>query len=206
MTTIQFITESIEKMQQLQVPAKIEIGTFKVDSTGSLHNWAGRRGEYRNSVIKFRLNFRPDHIQALLNLGVQIDFSTVKMSGISESAKRFKEGREAIKQGRYAPYYYMGDPANNQTGVIENWLDADASCSPSTLRDLDKICRDNHRNQVSIHNDHQLRAAGWKFKIKYPRSIEIESQYKNPKAIRKTAHGKPANTLHPIQKRLLNIF
>lgn len=205
MKTIQFITESIEKMQQLQIPAKIEIGSFLVNSTGSLINWAGRQGEYNHSVIKFRLNFRPDHIQKLIDMGVNIDFASVKMAGISETAKRYKAGREAIRQGRYAPYYYMGDPANAQTGVIENWLIADASCSPSTLNELDKFCRDNHRDEVSISNDTQLGWAGWKFKTKYPSCVEIESQYKNPKAIRRTAHGKPASQLLPIQKRLLKI-
>ena len=202
MKTIQFITESIEKMRQLQVPAQIEIGTFKVDSNGSLINWAGRNGEYNYSTIKFKICFRPDHIQTLRNLGVKIDFESVKMSGLSENAKRFKAGREAIKQGRYANYYYMGDPANRKTGLIENWLDAYANCSPNTLKDLDKYCRENHRNQISIDNDHQLRAAGWKFRVKFSSFVEIESQYKNPKAIRKTAHGKPESQLLPIQKRL----
>lgn len=205
MKTIQFITESIQRMKELQIPANIEIGTFKIDSTGSLINWAGKQGEYKYSFIKFRLNFRPDHIQTLLNMGVRIDFDSVVMAGISENAKRFKAGREAIKQGRYAPYYYMGDPANKQTGVIENWLYANASCSPSVLAELDKYCRDNHRGEISISNDTQLGWAGWKFKTKYSSQITIESQYFNPKKIRRNAINKPANKLQPVEKRLLKL-
>lgn len=206
MNTITFISNSIKEMQKLQVPATITIGTITVESRGCLHNWAGRNGNYESSSIKFRLNFRPDHIQNLLDMGVTIDFNTVKMSGLSENAKRFKAGRAAIKQGRYAPYYYMGNPDNAITGVIENWLDADATCSPSTLDALDKFCRDNHRNEIAIHNDTVLSGSGWKFKPHYQSNIDISSQYFNIKAIRKTAIGKPACKLLPIQKRVLNLF
>lgn len=201
MNTIQFIIASIEKMNALQIPAQIEVGTFKVSG-----NWAGRYNYSQIKFkIKFRLNFRPDHIQKLIELGVTIDFPSVVMADLSPKAKRFKAGRDAIRQGRYAPYYYEGDPANRQTGVIENWLNADASCNSLTLSALDNFCRDNHHNEIAIHNDTSLKGCGWRFKIKYPSGIAIESQYKNIKAIRKTAIGTPANKLLPIQKRVIKL-
>jgi hypothetical protein len=205
MKTIQFITESINLMQKLQLPAKIEIGTFSVNSKGSLINWAGSTGQFNYAHISFQLKFRPDHIQSLLNYGVKIDFNSVKMADLSKGAKRYKEGRAAINQGRYAPYYYMGDPENKQTGVIENWLIANASCDPETLAILDSYSRDNNRNELAIHNDTVLRENGWSFKTKYSNHIEIESQYFNIKSIRKNAHGKPYQKLQPIEKRVLKI-
>lgn len=191
-------------MKKLQIPAQIKIGTFAVSSTGSLINWAGRQGEFNEAKIYFQLRFRPDHIQSLLDMGIKINFDTAKMADLSEKAKRYKAGREAIKQGRYAPYYYMGDPNNAQTGVIENWLIADASCEPCALEHLNRFCRDNHRNEIAIHNDTFLKENGWKFKTKYPSYVDIETQYKDIKAMRRTAGGKPAAKLLPIQKRVLN--
>lgn len=205
MKTIQFISESIDKMQQLQIPANIQIGTFKVESTGCLINWCGKQGEYNRSKITFTLNFRPDHIQTLMDMGVKIEFNSAVMSGLGTKSKRFKSGREAIKQGRYAPYYYMGDPNNAQTGVIENWLNADASCDINVLKQLDKICRDNHRDEISIHNNTVLSGAGWKIKEHYCRTISIESQYFNIKAIRRNANGKKYESFLPIHKRVLNL-
>jgi hypothetical protein len=203
MKTINFIRDSIQKMNELQIPAEINIGSFKVESRGSLVNWAGRQGEYRSSVIYFRLQFRPDHIQFLFKLGVKIDLQNCKMAGLSPKSLRFKSGREAIKQGKYAPYYYQGNPENNQTGVIENWLETQATCEPYVLDKLDKICRDNHRDEVSIHNDTVLINAGFIQKIKYSRFISIESQYSNIKALRRNANGK--KYLLPIHKRVLKM-
>lgn len=205
MKTIQFISDAVESMKKVQIPANIEIGTFKVNSKGSLNNWAGNVGTFQSCNISFNLNFRPDHIQNLLDMGIKIDFNTVVMAGISENCLRFKKGREAIKQGRYAPYFYMGNPENKQTGVVENWLNANASCSIEVLKKLDAICRDNHRGEIAINNDTCLKNANWKFKQKYSSQIEIESQYKNIKAIRKNTIGKPAYKLQPIEKRVLKI-
>src|ERR1035437_8429863 len=127
MRTINFIEKTAATMLELQIPANVEIGSFKLTSTGSLHNWAGRSGEFNFCEIIFRIQFRPDHIQHLMLMGVKIDLNHCVMAELSPKALRFKQGREAIKQGRYAPYYYMGNPENAQTGVIENWLSADAS-------------------------------------------------------------------------------
>lgn len=206
MKTIQFISESIDKMQKLQIPANIQIGTFEVKSTGSLINWAGRSGEYNESEITFKLVFRPDHIQTLIGMGVKIDLDKCAMSNLSATAKRFKAGREAIRQGRYAPYYYQGDPANQQTGVIENWLETKVKCSIDGLKNLDKFCRDNHRNEIAIHNDTILAVNGWFFKAKYPKESPIESQYFNAKKIRINAQGKKCNQLQPIEKRVLKLI
>ena len=205
MKTIQLIIETISKMKEIGIPADMTIGTFKVKSNGSLINWAGWGGKYEGSVITFQIQIRPSHIQTLLNMGVKLNLESAVMAGLSEKALRFKKGREAIKQGDYAPYYYMGNPNNQQTGVIENWLNMEASCSPETLAKLDKYCRDNHRNQLAIHNNTILKNAGWKFKTKYSNVVEIESQYTNIKAIRRTGQGKPASQLLPIQKRVLKL-
>lgn len=204
MKTIQLISDCIERMTVINLPATIEIGSFKVTSKGHLHNWAGTKGEYAGSTISFNIEFRPDHIQHLLDIGVNINFDSVVMANLSSKALRFKNGREAIKQGRYAPYYYMGNPENRQTGVIENWLIASANCSLSTLKTLDRYCRDNHRDQISIDNDHNLVAAGWKKKEKYATGISILS--KNvAKNIRRNVANKKKNldNLLPIEKRAL---
>lgn len=161
MKTINFLSQSLKLAKQIGTPANISVGTFKIDCTGSLHFWAGRQGTFDNYSLKFQLQFRPDHIQMLINLGVKINLKSAKMSGLSEKALRFKSGRDAIKQGKYAPYYYMGNPDNNVTGMIDNWLLADASCNIETLEKLNAICRDNHLHHIAIHNDTVLRAAGF---------------------------------------------
>lgn len=206
MKSIEFITATVAKMQEIGIPANIEIGTFKVSSNGSLFNWAGNMGKFEGAMVSFRLEFKPSHIQHLLDMGVKIDFQSVVMANLSPKALRFKSGREAIKQGDYAPYYYEGNPANQQTGVVENWLWADATCTPGVLAQLDKYCRDNHRDQVAMHNNTVLAGAGWQFKVKYSSHVPIESQYKNIKAIRNTQKGKKANQLLPIQKRVLKLI
>jgi hypothetical protein len=205
MKTIKFIEESIKLMQLLQLPADIKIGTFTIKSTGSLVNWAGKSGEFTHSEIKFTLIFRPDHIEGLKKMGVKIDLKNCKMNNLSPTALRFKSGREAIKQGRYAPYYYEGNPNNAITGVMENWIDAPASCSLSTLLVLDDFCRENHRNELALHNDTVLATNGWRSKTKYSQSIPIESQYHNIKAIRINAHAKKYENLLPIEKRVLKM-
>lgn len=205
MKTIQLITKTVANMKEIGIPADMTIGTFNLTSIGSLYNWAGRCGEYHTSVVNFEIQFKPSHIQTLKDMGVVIFLNTAVMSDLSPTALRFKSGREAIKQGDYAPYYYMGNPDNQQTAVIENWLNAKAQCSPEVLTKLDAYCRDNHMNHLAIHNNTILRNAGWIFKTKYPSGIAIESQYKNIKAIRITAQGKKASALLPIQKRVLNL-
>lgn len=205
MKTIQLITKTVANMKEIGIPADMTIGTFKLTSNGSLYKWAGKCGEYRTTVIEFELHFKPSHIQTLKNMGVKILFNTVVMAGLSDQALRFKSGKEAIKQGDYAPYYYMGNPLNKQTAVVENWLNATARCLPQVLAELDKYCRENHMHHVAIHNNTILANAGWKIKTKYPSVVTVESQYKDIKAIRKTAQGKPASVLLPIQKIVLNL-
>lgn len=117
MKTIQLIAKTVANMKEIGIPADITIGTFKLASNGSLYNWAGKCGEYRTSIVTFELQFKPSHIQTLKNMGVKIVYDTAVMAGLSDKALRFKSGREAIKQGDYAPYYYKGNPGNNQTGV-----------------------------------------------------------------------------------------
>lgn len=204
MKTIQLISACIENMTAINLPATIEIGSFRVASRGHLNNWAGTVGEYLGSTISFNIKFRPDHIQHLLDIGVKINLESAVMADLSEKALRFKSGREAIKQGRYAPYYYMGNPDNRQTGVIENWLLTTASCSLSTLKTLDRYCRDNHRGEIAIDNYHNLVAVGWKKKERYAIGVSIMSKIV-AKAIRKNVANKKKNidTLLPIEKRAL---
>lgn len=207
MKTIELIKSMIEQMEKLQIPANLNIGTFEVEGKGTLHNSWGNEGQYIRSDIKFILRFKPSHIQHLLELKVKINLNEAVMADLSPNAKRFKKGREAIKQGNYAPYYYMGDPENYQTGVIDNWLDAPASCDLPTLLRLNEYCRENHRDKLCLHNDTVLKNAGWNLdKIKYNKEIPIESQYFNIRAIRIHTQGKKANTLQPIEKRVLNMY
>lgn len=204
MKTIQLISEVIERMRAINLPATIEVGSFKVASHGHLINWGGTQGAYISSTISFDISFRPDHIQHLLDMGVKINLKDVAMAGLSPKALRFKSGREAIKQGRYAPYYYMGNPNNAQTGVVENWLLAAATCSISTLQTLDRYCRDNHRDKIVIDNDHNLVAAGWKKKEKYSTGFSILSKPVAESIRRNVANKKrKATNLLPIEKRAL---
>ena len=138
-------------------------------------------------------------------MGLSISFESAKMAGLSENSLRFKHGREAIKQGDFAPYFYKGDPKNEQTGVIDNWLNFEAKCTTDVLAKLDKYCRDNHLAYISITNNSNLKQIGWPFKNKYASTITIESQYKNITAIRRTTIGKKSNRLLPIQKRVLGL-
>lgn len=203
MKTIQFILDSITRMEQLNIPANIEIGTFKVASKGSLINWAGKTGHYDSSVISFQLRFRPDHIQYLLDMGIKMDLNNAVMADLSDKALRFKKGRAAIDQGRYAPYYYKGDPNNHQTGVVENWLTAPATCSAAAIKCLDKYCRDNHRDEVAIDNDHNIQAAGWNKKATYSTYPMMLMSPPVAKAIRKNVADKNKKTLLPIEQRAI---
>ncbi len=207
MKTIQLISSFVSKMKEINLPANIEIGSFKVNSKGSLSNWFGRTGEFEGCNISFRLNFLTIHIQKLKEMGVKIDLNEVKMSNLSEKALRYKKGRDAIKQGRYAPYYYMGNPENNQTGIIENWLETSATCSLSTLENLDKFCRENHRNELAIHNTTVLTTNGWKIKEHFSSKIKESDLFFNVKSFRKNIADKKKKSfeLLPIEKRALNI-
>lgn len=199
MKTIKFLADSIQLMKDNGTPAQITVGTFIISSKGSLHFWAGKTGTFDRYTISFQIQFRPDHIQRLIDLGVRIDFDSVLMADLSPTAKRFKAGREAIKQGRYAPYYYMGDPSKGQTGVVENWLTANATCDISTLIQLDNVCRDNHLHHVAIHNDY---VTGWgKKRIELPQP-KPSSFYK---AVRKNIANKKKKEadLLPVERLAL---
>ena len=82
MKTIKFLADSTKLMIENGTPENISVGTFKIESSGSLHFWAGRTGTFDNYRLSFQIQFRPDHIQHLLDLGVEIDFNSVQMSGI----------------------------------------------------------------------------------------------------------------------------
>jgi hypothetical protein len=191
MKTIKFLADSINFMKANGTPANITVGTFKIESRGSLHFWAGQTGTFETCSLSFEIEFRPDHIQKLIDMGVKIDFNTIK-SSMSAGSPYFKTGRDAIKQGRY--YSRTG-------GVAENWLIASAKCGLDTLLKLDAFCRDNHLHHISIHND---TCTGWN-KAKYP-YIEPKKSlfYKN---VRKNlaAKSKKYADLLPIEKLALSI-
>jgi len=191
-------------MTTIQTLINVAAATYgsKLNSTHVIGTFSMRCQPEREATVNFTIMFRPDHIQTLLESGVYIDLDNCKMADLSEKALRFKKGREAIKQGRYAPYYYMGDPSKQQTGVIENWLIADARCTLKALASIAKFARLSLPNVYAVDNNHRIGVDGWKFKTKYPSHIDIESQYSNIKAIRRTCHKKPANSLLPIQKRV----
>lgn len=209
MKTIKFIIEAIKLSKTIGTPANIEVGTFKVVSIGSLHHSMGRTGTCDSHKIFFELEFNPTHIQRLLDIGVKIDFNSVKMANISEKSLRFKSGKEAIKQGRYAPYYYMGNPKNTQTGVVENTLHANASCTVDILASIKDYCRCNHLHHVSIDNYFELAKYGW---VPVERIIAPSKADVNitafGKMIRKNVTDKRKNTftggLLPIEKRAMN--
>lgn len=191
MKTIKFLAETINLMKENGTPAQIKVGTFEIKSTGGLHFWAGNTGTFDNYILTFEIEFRPDHIQRLLDLGVKIDFSTVRRS-IGTGSPFYKTGREAIKEGRY--YQRTG-------AVAENWLLATGSSSIATLINLDAVCRDNHLHHISIHND---TCTGWT-KKRYALPAPGKSLfYKN---IRKNiaAKSKKYADLLPIEKLALNI-
>lgn len=207
MKTIQLIEACIDNMKAINLPADIQIGSFKVTSSGHLINWAGTCGQYEGSQISFNIKFRTDHIQHLLDIGVKINLNEAVMADLSPKALRFKSGRDAIKQGRYAPYYYQGNPDNPQTGVIENWLIAPARCSLATLQMLDRYCRDNHRDKIAIDNDTCLAAQGWPKKARYTQAPSICLMSKAvAKSIRKNVADKKKNlsTLHPVERRAID--
>lgn len=205
MKTIDLITQTADLMKKIGIPAEMTIGSFKLTGYGHLANWAGRQGQLNYMSVQFTIRIKPSHIQGLKLMNVKLDLDKAIMADLSPSAKRFKSGMSAIKQGDYAPFYYMGDPANHQTGAVDNWLDIPAECDVQTLSELDKFCRDNYRDVLAFNNYTALKNAGWKFKNHYSMQVEIETQYKNIKAIRRTTQGVAENKLLPIQKRVLNL-
>jgi hypothetical protein len=187
MKTIFFITQTIELAKHSNVAATVETGTFKFYT--------------KSNAINFKIIFRPDHIQTLIDLGVIIDFEKSKMIGLSEKSKRFKSGRDCIKQGRYAPYYYMGNPDNPKTGVIENWIEAPATSSIETLNKLNFICRDNHLTKIAIHNDTVLRKNGFLVsKPVYKTPNHIATQIDRINLIRKMVRKRKMQVVTEYQK------
>lgn len=190
MKTIKFLADAISLMKTNGTPANITVGSFEIKSKGSLHFWAGKTGTFDNYTLSFDLEFRPDHIQHLLNMGVVINFNTV-VSSMSAGSPYYKTGRDAIKQGRY--YTRTG-------GVAENWLKASAQCNIATLLQLDSVCRDNHLNEIAIHND---TCTGWakkRFYVEPKKSIFYKNVRKNI-----TAKSKKYTDLLPVEKLALTI-
>lgn len=190
MKTIKFLADAINLMKANGTPANLTVGTFEIKSRGDLHFWAGRTGTFDNYRLSFKLEFRPDHIQHLIDMGVKIDFNSVARS-VGIGSPYYIAGREAIKAGRY---YMRGN------GACENWLTASATCGIETLLQLDGVCRDNHLNQISIHND---TCTGWA--KKYP--VLGASSYKTIfyKNVRKNVSNKKKKhaDLLPLEKLAL---
>jgi hypothetical protein len=195
MKTIHFLANALKLAQENGTPANIKVGTFEIESKGSLHFWAGRTGTFDTYKLTFQINFRPDHIQRLFDMGVKIDLNKAERD-VSEKSPYYAKGKDAIKRGRYHDNL-------NKNAVYENWLNAPASCSIDTLLKLDKYCRDNHLHHIAIHNDTCTRWA----------KVRLCTNYKKPddrfrKLIRKNVHNKrkPHDTLLPIEKRAMNLI
>lgn len=188
MKTITFLDDAIKLMQSNGTPANIKVGTFEINSTGSLHYWGGRTGTFDGYRLSFKIEFRPDHIQRLIDMGVILDFNTVA-SSMSAHSPYYLKGRDAIKIGRY--YQRTG-------GMAENWVTASAQCDITTLTMLDKVCRDNHLDKIAIHND---TVTGWA-KERHAIASKKSSFYKS---IRKNiaAKSKKHTDLLPIEKLAL---
>lgn len=188
MKTIKFLADVINLMKANGTPANVKVGTFEIQSTGDLSFWAGRTGTFDNYTLSFKIEFRPDHIQHLIDMGVKIDFSTVVRSIGTSSRYYYLAGREAIKVGRY----YMRGSA-----YCENWLIADATCGIDTLLKLDNVCRDNHLGKIAIHND---TVTGWG--KKFPeQERQLSSFYKNVR--RNIAAKSKKRDLLPVEKLAL---
>lgn len=188
MKTIKFLADVINLMEANGTPANVNVGAFEIKSAGSLHFCAGRTGTFDNYTLSFKIEFRPDHIQHLIDMGVRIDFSTVARS-ISTGSPYYLAGRGTIKTGRY----YMRGSA-----YCENWLIADAACGIDTLLKLDRVCRDNHLDKIAISND---TVTGWGKKI-VPSTKRFSSFYKNVRrniAAKSKKHG----DLLPVEKLAL---
>lgn len=200
MKSIEFIVEAEKMMTKIGIPANIKIGTIELKASGSLINWAGKEGEYKVSEVTFNLNFLTTQIQRLLDLGVKINFQTV-VTDNNETVKATKHatGREAIKMGRYQEY--INQYTGRKTAVIENWLNATASCSVRVLEMLDKYVRENHRNEIAIHNDF---VTGWG-KNKTSAYVKSSAMMFFAKEIRKNIADKKKkySELLPIEKRAL---
>lgn len=192
MKTIKFLADSINLMKANGTPANITVGTFEIKAKGDLHYWAGRTGTFDYYTLSFKIEFRPDHIQHLIDLGVNLDFNTVA-SSIGRGSAYYLEGREAIKVGRY---YTRGG------GRSENWLTASATCDITTLLKLDRVCRDNHLDQISIDND---TCTGWakkSYSFAEPKKTLFYKKVRKNIAVKSKKH---ANLL-PVEKQALNQF
>lgn len=77
MRTIDYISEAIGQMQKFNIPAQIKIGTFAVNSSGSLYNWAGYNGKFETAEITFELECTTKHLQYLLDRGIRIDLTSI---------------------------------------------------------------------------------------------------------------------------------
>lgn len=168
MKTIKFIATTIEQQQSFQLPAQVQVGTFKVSSTGSLHAWAGRSSSLESTKIQFEIELNPQHIQHLLNLGVVIDLNSVKQQ-IREGAYRMVKG-----------------------GAMDNRITTNAQCNLSTLQSIAKYCRYNHLWHVSIDNWHNLTQAGWKPNQAQPLTMpnSVLEHFNRIEAIRKEVRKK----------------
>lgn len=204
MKTIETIIQSVAIMERNKITGKLIIGSFETfvfaDSL--------KKNQTTKSVVTFDIVFRPDHIQKLLESGIRIDFEGAGMYNLSETAPRYLRGRAAIKQGRYCPYYYMGNPGNRVTGLVDNWLISTVTCSVDSLSSIKMFARENYLDVFFIDNDFCLNKKGWNkppFAGFDPR-VRTESQYKNLKALRRTTQGRSPSSLLPIQKRVLNKY
>lgn len=200
MKTIKFLNEAINLMTTNGTPANINIGTFEIKSKGDLHFWAGRTGTFDDYSLLFDIVFTTQHIQLLIEMGVRLNFKTIR-TDMSDRSPFYKTGKAAIKNGRYY----------QRTGcVAENWLRASATCSISTLTQLDKLCRDNHLGEIAIHNDTVLAKAGIEMGKKYFSATKIDEKISSfGKMIRKNIHIKRLDTINgtgmlPIEVRAMN--
>lgn len=205
MKTIKFLSQTIQLAKTIGTPANIEVGTFKVKSKGLLSFSGGKFGTFDNYRLSFQIEFLPKHIQYLFEMGVEIDLENCVMANLSPNSLRFKKGREAIKQGNYAPYYYFGNPANKQIGIVENWLHASASCTIDVLEKLEAFCRDNHLHHLAIHNATILEKQGWVLKNRTYATKPNEKIERIQKLMRKNINEKRKNikNLLPVEKRAI---
>lgn len=91
----------------------------------------------RDFMFKFKLVCSRRHLQVLKNYGVKINFDEIKKM------------------------------KHNSIGINGNTITTMAIASMTTLMNIEKFTRDNHLNEVDIHNDYQLANSGWIFKKKH---------------------------------------
>ena len=163
MKTIQFLNQVAEFATRMQTQsATVEISSFSMKCP------PGR--------VAFKLVCRPDHLNKIKSMGVYIDFQTAKSVNCGAQSHLYREGREALKSGRYIPYHRFGKTSEPITGYVENWLSFDAICSVNVLNKLRPYVRDNHQACVYIHNDFTLRNAGWEIKDREGRQAHVSGQ------------------------------